>query len=66
MDEQTMIEDLRINERFLMAGQTYVVINVDYKFDYNHYVVTARSQDTVLYTMLELKIQSRTPFRTLG
>jgi len=66
MDEQTTIEDLSINQRFLLAGQSYVVINVEFQFDYNHYIVTARSQDTVLYSMLEFKIQPRTPFRTLA
>lgn len=64
MDE-VFIEDLQINQRFILAGQTYRVINVDFQFDYNHYVVTARSEDRILYTMLEIKMQPRSPFTTL-
>lgn len=65
MDIDLLIEDLRINQRFILASQTYLVVNVDFRIEHNHYVVTARSEDTILYTMLELKIQPRAIFNTL-
>lgn len=57
------IKDLKINQRFQLAGDVYNVRNVDYDDDYKTYRVTARAAGAE--HNIELRVPEGTLFATL-
>lgn len=63
MDRDQIVDELKINQRFILAGDVYIVQNVDFEIDYNMYKITARNND--YENPLELRVPANTPFATL-
>lgn len=64
METTQFVGDLTIRQRFIMAGDVYIVLNFDYDAEYDQYKITAKTDETNSLPV-ELRLPVTTPFATL-